>query len=126
MCVPSNSVKGISPFRFLRENQRGKKGQLKWHGPFWVVKFKCEYIFAIEHLITHKTEDAHGRRLNFFRQKDFEDSDQSRFRISFRIAAFNSETDQYEFLHLPLRQNSAKITQHGEIYYDRFLELQLI
>jgi len=68
---PVNFSKGDYVLRGLRESQRGRKPQLRWHGPFVVVECKSEYIFTIKNLLNGDTEDAHGRRLKFFRNKDY-------------------------------------------------------
>ena len=69
---PINFTEGDYVLRGARESQRGKKPQLKWHGPFQVIKCKSEFIFVIKDILTGKTEEAHGRRLKLFRNSDYQ------------------------------------------------------
>ncbi len=57
--------------RGTRERQRGRKPQLKWHGPFQVVRTLSNYLFVIKNLRSDATETAHGRRLKLFRNSDY-------------------------------------------------------
>eukprot|EP00171_Calliarthron_tuberculosum_P012252 IDg12252t1 len=67
-----NFSTGDFVLRGALDRQRGSKPGLKWHGPFRVIDCQSQYIFEIEDLLTAKKELAHGRRLKFFRNKDFE------------------------------------------------------
>lgn len=67
-----NFTEGDFVLRGARASQRGPKPQLKWHGPFQVVKVHSDFIFTIKNIVSGQTEEAHGRRLKFFRNSDYE------------------------------------------------------
>lgn len=68
---PINFTTGDYVLRGTMQGKSGRKPALKWHGPFRVVECRSEYIFVIEHLVSGKREEAHGRRLRFFRNSSF-------------------------------------------------------
>ena len=37
-----------------------------------VIECRSEYLFVIDHLVFGRKGEAHGRRLKFFRNKDYE------------------------------------------------------
>ena len=45
---------------------------MRWKGPYRVTTCLLEYIFEVEDVLTGARTDVHGRRLKFFRNKDFE------------------------------------------------------
>ena len=68
---PINFSEGDYVLRGIVQRESSRKPSLKWHGPFRVVECRSNYIFVIENLLTSKREEVHGRRLKFFRNKDF-------------------------------------------------------
>ena len=72
---PVNFTEGDFVLRGVMERERAKKPALRWKGPYRVVRCLSDYIFVIEHLITGNKQQAHGRRLKFFRNSTFEVSE---------------------------------------------------
>lgn len=75
-----NRKTGIQPVNFgvgdyvlkgLLRRELGPKTSLRWVGPFQVVDCHDNYIFRIQHLLSGKSEDVHGRRLKFFKNSSF-------------------------------------------------------
>ena len=58
--------------RGMLRHERNRKPALRWMGPYRVVECRSNYIFLVEDLCSGKTQEVHGRRLKFFRNKDFE------------------------------------------------------
>lgn len=79
-----NFTVGDYVLRGLVPRERRRKPSLKWRGPFRVTKCHSDYVFEIEDLLTGKRQDAHGRRLKFFRNKDFEVSEDVRNHIAYQ------------------------------------------
>lgn len=79
--IDSNNRKAkVNPVNFadgdyaLRGNVQGRtvrKPTLKWHGTFQVVECRSNNIFVIEDLRSGKREEAHSRRLRFFKNSAF-------------------------------------------------------
>ena len=69
---PVNFTEGDFVLRGIMERERAKKPALRWKGPYRVVRCLSEYIFVVEHLLTGRKEQVHGRRLKFFRNASFE------------------------------------------------------
>lgn len=57
---------------------RETKPAVKWTGPYRVVSGLSEHICLVEDLLSGKKADLHGRRLAFFRNKDFTVTDEVR------------------------------------------------
>ena len=68
---PINFTNGDYVLRGTIQGKTGRKPSLKWYGPFRVVECRSNYIFVIEDLLTGEKEEAHGRRLRFFRNSVF-------------------------------------------------------
>ena len=66
---PVNFTDGDYVLRGNIIGKSGKKPSLIWHGPFRVTECRSNYIFVIEDILSGKKEEAHGRRLKFFRNK---------------------------------------------------------
>lgn len=81
---PINFDTGDFVLRGVLERNRGKKPSLKWKGPFRVTECKSEFIFQIENLLTGDKEDAHGRRLKFFRNKDYEVTEELKDHLAYQ------------------------------------------
>ena len=52
--------------------ERTRKPSIKWVGPYRVVECRSDYIYLLEDLINGKKWEVHGRRLKFFRNKDYQ------------------------------------------------------
>ncbi len=49
-----------------------------------MTECKSDYIFEVEDLITGRKEDAHGRRLKFFRNSTFEVTEEVRNHLAYQ------------------------------------------
>lgn len=81
---PVNFSEGDYVLKGLLRRQRGRKPSLRWNGPYRVVEVKSDYIFVIEDLLSGEKEEAHGRRLKFFRNKDFEVTEELKDYLSYQ------------------------------------------
>ena len=81
---PINFSEGDFVLRGALSRNRGRKPSLRWRGPFRVVECKSEYIFLVEHLLTCEKEEAHGRRLKFFRNKDYRVTEELKEHLSYQ------------------------------------------
>lgn len=79
--VIHNRKTGVRPVHFsdgdfvllgLLQSKTGLKPDLRWKGPYRVAGCRSNYIFEIEDLLSGKTYLAPVHRLKFFRNKDFE------------------------------------------------------
>ena len=68
---PANFTEGDFVLRGILQRERTHKPSLKWMGPYRVLECRSDYIFLVESLLNGKKEEVHGRRLKFFRNKDF-------------------------------------------------------
>ena len=68
---PINFTTGDYVLKGTLKRERGKKPGLKWRGPFRVLECQSDYIFTIEDLLSGAKSEVHGRRLKFFRNRDF-------------------------------------------------------
>ncbi len=66
-----NFTEGDFVLRGIKSNEQTKKPALKWLGPYRVVECRSDYVFVIESLLDGTKEESHGRRLKFFRNSDF-------------------------------------------------------
>lgn len=73
---PVNFTTGDFVLRGLLQRERGRKPALRWKEPYRVSDCRSEYIFQIEDLLSGKKSLAHGRRLKFFRNQDFDVSEE--------------------------------------------------
>ena len=81
---PINFSEGDYVLRGIVQGKSGKKPSLKWHGPFRVVECRSSYIFVIEDLLSGKREEAHGRRLPFFRNSSFNVTEELRDHLAYQ------------------------------------------
>lgn len=81
---PINFDVGDFVLRGVLQRERGMKPSLRWKGPFRVVKCRSEYIFTIVDLLPDKNEEAHGRRLKLFRNKDFEVTQELKYHLAYQ------------------------------------------
>jgi len=81
---PVNFSEGDFVLRGVLQRERGRKPSLRWKGPHRVVECRSDYIFLIENLLTSKKEEVHGRRLKFYRNKDFEVSEALKDHLSYQ------------------------------------------
>lgn len=72
---PANFAVGDFVLKGVMSKDRVKKPSLRWRGPYRVTQCRSEYIFEIEEILTKKREEAHGRRLKFFRNSSYEVDD---------------------------------------------------
>lgn len=88
-----NNKTGVRPINFSTGDfvlkgvigrMSGSKTALKWHGPFRVVNCRDNYVFEVENLLTQKKELVHGRRLKFFRNSDFEVSEEVKQHLEYQ------------------------------------------
>jgi len=79
-----NFAEGDFVLRGVLQRERGRKPSLRWKGPFRVLECRSEYIFLIENLLTSKKEEAHGRRLKFYRNKDYEVTEELKDHLSYQ------------------------------------------
>lgn len=68
---PINFSVGDFVLRAVSKKEKGSKISLTWTGPYRVTVCKSEYIFEVQHLSSGDKKDVHGRRLKFFRNKDY-------------------------------------------------------
>lgn len=73
---PANFEVGDYVLKGVMTKDRVKKLSLRWGGPYKVTECRSEYIFVIEDMLTKKKEEAHGRRLKFFRNSSYEVKDE--------------------------------------------------
>ena len=69
---PVNFYVGDFVLRAKTKRERGAKISARWCGPYRVIACKSDYLFTIEDIVTGLQEEAHGRRLKFFRNKNYE------------------------------------------------------
>lgn len=69
---PVNFYVGDFVLRAQTKRERGAKISARWCGPYRVITCKSDYLFTIEDIVTGCQEEAHGRRLKFFRNKDYQ------------------------------------------------------
>ena len=69
---PVNFSEGDFVLRGVLQRERVKKPALRWNGPYRVLRCQSNYVFTIEHLLTNKQENVHGRRLKFFLNSSFD------------------------------------------------------
>ncbi len=81
---PINFTDGDYVLRGVVQGKSGRKPSLKWHGPFRVVECRSNYIFVIEDLLTGEREEAHGRRLRFFRNSSFNVTEELRHHLAYQ------------------------------------------
>ena len=67
-----NFTEGDYVLRGVMQYERTRKPSLKWVGPYRVVECRSDYIYLLEDLINGKKWEVHGRRLKFFRNKDYQ------------------------------------------------------
>jgi len=79
-----NFSEGDFVLRGVLQRERGRKPSLRWKGPHRVVECRSDYIFLIEDLLSSKKEEVHGRRLKFYRNKDFEVSEALKDHLSYQ------------------------------------------
>ena len=63
---------------------RGREPSVRWKGPYRVTSCLSEYIFELEDLLTGARTDVYGRRLKFFRNKDFEVTEEIRNQLAYQ------------------------------------------
>ena len=68
---PINFSEGDFVLRGTLQRERARKPSLRWNGPFRVLECRSEYVFLIESLLDGKKSEVHGRWLKFFRNKDY-------------------------------------------------------
>ena len=81
---PVNFIAGDFVLRGSFHKIRGTKPAVKWTGPYRVVSCMTEYIFLVEDLLSGKRMEVHGRRLKFFRNKDFEVTEEVRNHLAYQ------------------------------------------
>ncbi len=69
---PINFTEGDYVLRSVLQSERGRKPSLPWKGPYRATACRSDYILEIEDLLSGQKQDAHGRRLKFFCNKDIE------------------------------------------------------
>ena len=57
---------------------------MKWIGPYRFTEYRSEYVFLVEDLVNGKKQEVHGRRLKFFRNKDFQVSQELLNHLSYQ------------------------------------------
>lgn len=81
---PINFTTGDYVLRGTALTRTGRKPSLHWHGPFRVEECQSNYIFTIKDLLTGRTEEAHGRRLRFFRNSSFNVSEEIKNHLAYQ------------------------------------------
>ncbi len=81
---PVNFFDGDYVLRGLVQGKARRKPSIKWHGPYRVVECRSNYIFVIEDLLTGEREEAHGRRLRFFRNSSFQVTEELRHHLAYQ------------------------------------------
>jgi len=81
---PINFSQGDFVLRGVLRKEKGGKASVKWRGPFRVVACRSEYIFLIKDLLSGNELEVHGRRLKFFRNKDFEVTEEVRNHLAYQ------------------------------------------
>ena len=92
----------------LKAKRHESKLMVTWKGPFRVVDTRSEWVFTIEHLLTHKKHDAHSTRLKFYHDQSLDVTDELKQHVSeqgmeyeisqFKGIRFNNMMNRYEIL----------------------------
>ena len=67
----------------LKKNKTKKVG-IHWRGPLRVVKVMSDFLFEVEDLRSAERSTVHGTRLKFFRNKDFEVTEEVKEYLAFQ------------------------------------------
>ena len=80
----TNFSKSDFVLRGIFRKEKRVKLEVKWRRPYRVVACQSEYIFTVKYLFTAETHDVHGRRLRFFRKKDFGVTEEVRNHLAYQ------------------------------------------
>ena len=81
---PINFTEGYFVLRGFMQHERTRKPSLKWIGPYCVTECRSEYVFLVDDLVNGKKQEFHGRRLKFYRNKDFQVSQELLNHLSYQ------------------------------------------
>ena len=78
--------------RGLLQRETGRKPSLRWKGLYRVISCTGDYIFRVEDLLSGERLEVHGRRLKFFRNKDYEVTEQLMNHLSYQTGELSDSS----------------------------------
>ncbi len=61
---------------------------LRWRGPYGISRVLSDFLFEVEDLRISEKAPVHGTKLRFFRNKDFEVTEECREQLDFQAEEY--------------------------------------
>jgi len=76
--------KGDFVLRAVLQKNKGRKTSLRWRGPFKILQVLSDFLFKVMDLRSAQESVVHGSRLKFFRNSEFEITEETENYLAFQ------------------------------------------